>query len=172
MPTPKSRTYTTSWMVGPNPSVLWMFHPNISSSAMHIDQEKLKMENANLVQAFREKSRKHQQTQELYDRLKRKEMTAATQSAAFESVDEVLQSATSRQMPTNSINSHHVQQFRSNPRAPSQPPLDYTGTERLHNHQRVGSGGMMPPPSLHAGAGYRTSAYGSRKSALSFAGVK
>lgn len=138
---------------------------------MHIDQEKLKMENANLVQAFRDKSRKHQQTQELYDRLKRKEMTAATQSAAFESVDEVLQSATSRQMPTNTSNSHHSQQFRSNAGAPSQPPLEHIGTERLHNHQRVRSGGMMPPPSLRTGTGYHTSAYGSCKFALTFAGV-
>lgn len=171
MPTPNSKTYTTSWMVGPNSSVPCVFHSDISSSAMHIDQENLKMENANLVQAFRDKSRKHQQTQELYDRLKRKEMTAATQSAAFESVDEVLQSATSRQMPTNTSNSHHNQQFRSNARAPSQPPFDYIGTERLHNHQRVRSGGMMPPPSLRTGAGYHTSAYGSRKSTLSFADV-
>lgn len=143
---------------------------------MHIDQDKLKLDNANLVQAFREKSRKHQQTQELYDRLKRKEMTAATQSAAFDSVDEVLQSAGGRQMQPNTNNSHHIQQFRLNPRAPSQPPLpqfaqDYTGTERLHNHQRGGSGGMMPPPPVRAGAGYHSSAYGSRKSVPSFANV-
>ncbi|KAL8830451.1 MAG: hypothetical protein Q9170_005734 [Blastenia crenularia] len=63
---------------------------NQKISGLQIDREKLQSENNSLVSAFREKSRKHQQTQELYDRLKRKEMTAATQSAAFESVDEVL----------------------------------------------------------------------------------
>ena len=152
------------------------FRSNSSFPAIHIDQDKLKMDNANLVQAFREKSRKHQQTQELYDRLKRKEITAATQSAAFESVDEVLQSATGRQMPSNGNNSHHIQQFRSNPGAPSQPPLqqftqDCTGTERLHNHQRGGSGGMMPPPLVRTGVGYNNFAYGSRKSVHSFASV-
>ncbi|SLM40206.1 hypothetical protein LPUS_10952 [Lasallia pustulata] len=138
---------------------------------MHIDQEKLKMDNANLVQAFREKSRKHQQTQELYERLKRKEMTAATQSAAFESVDEVLQSAGGRQMPANIAESYPVPQFRSNPRAPSQPPLpqfnqNYTGTERLHGHQRDGSGGMMPPPPGRPGAGYNNPTYASHNEVM------
>lgn len=56
---------------------------------MQMDQDKLKSENTNLVLSLRDKQRKHQQTQELYDRLKRKEMVAATQSAAFDSVDEV-----------------------------------------------------------------------------------
>ena len=54
----------------------------------------LKTDNANLVNALREKNRKHAQTQELYDRLKRKEMAAVTRSAALDSADEtVLQSA-------------------------------------------------------------------------------
>jgi hypothetical protein len=64
---------------------------------MQLEQDKLKTENAKLANTYRDKNRKLQQTQELYDRLKRKEMTAATQSAAFESVDEVLQSVINRQ---------------------------------------------------------------------------
>ena len=127
---------------------------------MQMDQDKLKTENTNLVAAFRVKSRKHQQTQELYDRLKRKEMTAATRSAAFESVDEVLGSVSSRQ--------HTGVSHYPNPK-PYQPelrtlyqhslpqyPLNQNGVEQLHNpHQRNGSNGsggsgrnMMPPPPL------------------------
>lgn len=115
---------------------------------MQIDQDSLKTENTNLVAAFREKSRKHQQTQELYDRLKRKEMTAATQSAAFESVDEVLGNVSNRQA---FISSQHL------PRAQAQRDFhptngDHSGNHQANAHHRSGSnnsqknGGTMPPP--------------------------
>lgn len=57
---------------------------------MQIEHDKLKSENLNIMSALREKTRKQQTTQELYDRLKRKEMSAATQSAAFDTADELL----------------------------------------------------------------------------------
>lgn len=123
---------------------------------MQIDQDKLKTENTNLVVAFREKSRKHQQTQELYDRLKRKEMTVATQSAAFNSVDEVLGSISSRsfQDPGQPILS---QQYQSVSRPPGQQdfsrsPVDVHGQQQAYSHGRSGSNGsqgsreLMPPP--------------------------
>ncbi|MCJ1318893.1 hypothetical protein MMC15_004225 [Xylographa vitiligo] len=75
---------------------------------LHIEQDNLKTENTKLAIAFRDKSRKHQQTQELYDRLKRKEMTAATQSAAFDSVDEALQSVSNRQDPEGLVHQFHA----------------------------------------------------------------
>ena len=118
---------------------------------MQIDQDRLKAENKNLVTAFREKSRKHQQTQELYDRLKRKEMTAATQSAAFESVDEVLGNVPARQgfisSQHNSVlpGSHAQKNFQS-------PQGNRNGTEQFHTRRKSGSNGnqgngaMMPPP--------------------------
>ena len=115
---------------------------------MQIDQDKLKAENKNLVTAFREKSRKQQQIQELYDRLKRKEMTAATQSAAFETVDEVLGNVPGRQA---FVSSHH------NSGAPrlqedESPRRNGNGIEQFHAQRKSGSnesqsnGGMMPPP--------------------------
>ena len=110
---------------------------------MQIDQERLKAENKNLVTAFREKSRKHQQTQELYDRLKRKEMTAATQSAAFESVDEVLGNVPDRQ---GFASSHHN---TGAPRAHAQQDWNRDGVEQFHVRRKSGSndsGAMMPPP--------------------------
>lgn len=123
---------------------------------MQIDQDKLKTENTSLVAAFREKSRKHQQTQELYDRLKRKEMTAATQSAAFDSVDEVLGSISSRsyQDPNHPNVS---QQYQSVSRPPGQQdfyhsPVDVHGQQQMYTHGRSGSNGsqgskgLMPPP--------------------------
>ncbi|KAI4167747.1 MAG: hypothetical protein LQ343_006942 [Gyalolechia ehrenbergii] len=122
---------------------------NQKISSLQIDREKLQSENTNLVTAFREKGRKHQQTQELYDRLKRKEMTAATQSAAFESVDDVLGSVNARasqaRPPQHSFSSR-PQEHRDG----AQHPYDL-GQDL--NHNRVGSNGSsgrggatMPPP--------------------------
>lgn len=101
---------------------------------MDLEQESLKVENANLANTLREKSRKHQQTQDLYDRLKRKEMTAATQSAAYESVDEALNYASRR-------SGRHATEDAAAELA-----------NQLGGHRRDGSnssGGhrrMMPPP--------------------------
>lgn len=125
---------------------------------MQLDQDRLKNENTNLVAAFREKSRKHQQTQELYDRLKRKEMTAATQSAAYQSVDEVLGSVSSRQgqehnsgIPSfSSVRTHgQGQQFQFHGDREEQG----YGHERDNSNGSNGNGkdGMMPPPPRRPG---------------------
>lgn len=123
------------------------------TTVMQIDQDKLKTENTNLVVAFREKSRKHQQTQELYDRLKRKEMTAATQSAAFDSVDEVLGSISGRScQDPNQPNLSRQYQPNSRPPGRSHSPADAHGQQQVYGHGRSGSNGsqgskgLMPPP--------------------------
>lgn len=133
---------------------------------MEVDQDRLKVENKNLVTAFREKSRKHQQTQELYDRLKRKEMTAATQSAAFESVDEVLGNGTGRQGFVSAQRNSgaprvHAQQDFQSPRG------NRDGIEQLHvrrkssSNENQGSAAMMPPPLYRpGGTGSNTSSFG------------
>ena len=121
---------------------------------MQVDQERLKNENTNLVAAFREKSRKHQQTQELYDRLKRKEMTAATQSAAYQSVDEVLGSVANSgmsQYPNVGRAQGHGQQFLHHD--------NLNPTEQGYGRDRDNSNGsngnskdtMMPPPPRRPG---------------------
>ena len=120
---------------------------------MQIDQDKLKAENKNLVTAFREKSRKNQQTQELYDRLKRKEMRTATQSAAFDSVDEALgnvpgrQGFVSSQYNTGGPRAHAQKDFHS-------PHGIRDGSQQFHARRKSGSseiqgGGAMMPPPLH-----------------------
>ncbi|KAI4122810.1 MAG: hypothetical protein LQ338_005601, partial [Usnochroma carphineum] len=123
---------------------------NQKISNLQIDRDKLQSENTGLVNAFREKSRKHQQTQELYDRLKRKEMLNATQSAAFESVDEVLGNHTARPSQIRPAQ----QSFSTRPQGQRDaPPYQYDLGQDL-GHQRHGSNGsagnggvMMPPPS-------------------------
>ena len=136
---------------------------------MQMDQEKLKTENTNLVAAFREKNRKHQQTQELYDRMKRKEMTAQTQSAAYDSVDDVLGS---RSHPRSHDPLAPIEPYQSIPRPQGQRdvhhfPVDHNGIERLHTHQRSGSNGsrdnesrIAPPLRRPAGYGSHTASDG------------
>lgn len=116
---------------------------------MQIDYDKLKVENANILAAYREKSRKHQATQDLYDRLKRKEMTAVTRSAAFDSAEEVLQSVSSRQ---GAGGLGQDGQYLGADALIDQFPLGQTTGDITRNHQSDGGGGsreasrMMPPP--------------------------
>lgn len=134
---------------------------------MQIDQDRLKTENANLVAAFREKSRKHQQTQELYDRLKRKEMTAATQNAAFDSVDEVLGNVSSRPGYGHLSSSQHQAMPGPEGQRGFQPfAVNDSGIERVSRHQRSGddhsgnNGGMMQPPPLRRPGGLHNTTLG------------
>ena len=57
---------------------------------MLVDQDNLRRKNEELAQAFRDKSRKHSQTQELYDKLKRRVMLGQVQSAASDAVDNTI----------------------------------------------------------------------------------
>lgn len=131
---------------------------------MQVEQDRLKTENQSLVAAFREKSRKHQQTQELYDRLKRKEMTAATQSAAFDSVDDVLGSVSSRHAVNHHANQHH----RSPPRVHVSHNLQgYPSEHHGQIHDRTGSGnghgigGGVPTAHSRRMGGYESNSLGS-----------
>lgn len=135
---------------------------------MQVEQDRLKSENTNLIMAFREKSRKAQQTQELYDRLKRKEMTAATQSAAYETVDEVLGSVPrhDRDFAGNLAHFPNIgrpqgqQDFTQfTQMAGANDGLDHGfGRQRDENdggHRKDGI--MMPPPPPRRQAGYGNS---------------
>ena len=61
-----------------------------------MDQESIKKKHHDLLEAFREKSRKHNQTQELYDKLKRRTLLSHVKSAASNSVDQALHDASAR----------------------------------------------------------------------------
>ncbi|KAK9426067.1 hypothetical protein SUNI508_12611 [Seiridium unicorne] len=61
---------------------------------LSFDQQSLRRKNDELAQAFREKNKKLMQTQELYDRLKRKAMMGQMQHAAEDAVDSNLYSNT------------------------------------------------------------------------------
>lgn len=58
---------------------------------MALDQDNLRRKNDELTQAYKDKNRKLLQTQELYDKLKRKAMLGHIQDAASDAVDTTLQ---------------------------------------------------------------------------------
>lgn len=58
---------------------------------MAFDQDNLRRKNDELTQAYKDKNRKLLQTQELYDKLKRKAMLGHIQDAASDAVDTTLQ---------------------------------------------------------------------------------
>ena len=62
-------------------------------TGMQADQDNLKRKNEELTQVLREKSRKLLQTQELYDKLKRRAMLGQVQDAASDAVDETIQAS-------------------------------------------------------------------------------
>jgi E3 ubiquitin-protein ligase CCNP1IP1 len=65
----------------------------MSRADMLVDKDNLQRKNEELAQAFRDKSRKHSQTQELYDKLKRRFMLGQVQNAASDAVDHTIHSS-------------------------------------------------------------------------------
>ncbi|KAJ0113976.1 E3 ubiquitin-protein ligase CCNB1IP1 [Diaporthe amygdali] len=64
-------------------------------ASMALDHDSLNRKNEELVQAYKEKNRKLLQTQELYDKLKRRAMLGHIQDAASDAVDTTLQGGSS-----------------------------------------------------------------------------
>ena len=133
---------------------------------MALDNERLQSEQQKLKEALNDKDKLHQKAQDLHDRLKRKEMTAATQSAALDSVHHVFGSMANRQ---DSNQATLPLPYQSNARPHTAQPgfsplrMDYGGQQQLHNHhhrvRNVGSNisnsaGQMVPPQPIRGAGF------------------
>lgn len=137
---------------------------DLTSLGLHIEHDDLARKNHELVEAFREKSRKHIQTQELYDRLKRKALMTDVQTAASESVHHVLQSASGQRYTDRGGDARINQPYQATSQAQRQRQypqflVDHNGIERLQHHQRDGShgsggGGNMGPPPARFSAGY------------------
>lgn len=92
---------------------------------MALDQDNLRAKNDELAQAYKEKNRKLLQTQELYDKLKRKAMLGQIQDAATDAVDTTLQGGSEQHF------------------GPSMRPSHYT-----ERHDQTGD--MQPPPRMVA----------------------
>ena len=77
---------------------------------MNLDHDSLRRKNEELAQAYKEKNRKLLQTQELYDKLKRKAMLGHIQDAASDAVDTTLQGASSyaARQPDRGVYEHQI----------------------------------------------------------------
>lgn len=140
----------------------------LMSADMQADHERLQSENSRLVTAFREKSRKHQQTQELYDRLKRREMTAVTQSAASQSVDNILRTGSEAKALGYATSDPQVQQIsHRNLEDQTDPSIGPDNGSRGYQRQRsihsLSSNDRMPPPPLRRPATYDTTKFSGGK---------
>ncbi|POS88162.1 hypothetical protein EPUL_000322 [Erysiphe pulchra] len=60
---------------------------------MQSEQESLRQKNRDLAQQLRERTRKHHETQELYDKLKRRTLLGHVQDAASEAVEQTIQNS-------------------------------------------------------------------------------
>lgn len=114
-----------------------------------LDNDRLQTENQGLAAHLKDRTKKHQEVRDLYDRLKQKQMTTATQfaarNAAYESIEEA-ENATLNETPQShsgmnrvSLN-HHDREFG-------------THFHRQGGNNEQGREGMMPPPRFASGAG-------------------
>lgn len=105
---------------------------------MALDQDDLKRKNDELTQAYKEKNRKLLQTQELYDKVKRKAMLGQIQDAASDAVDTTLQVGAN--MGTHKTDCVELQGRYAQP----------FGTPMRQSHEMLEHSGVMPPQSRMA----------------------
>jgi E3 ubiquitin-protein ligase CCNP1IP1 len=109
---------------------------------MLVDQDNLRRKNEELAQAFRDKSRKHSQTQELYDKLKRRVMLGQVQNAASDAVNHTINAST---VSNNFIDP--TTGFDQRPR--QSPPFIEPQGNMMHQSSSTNDSGnltSMPPP--------------------------
>lgn len=114
---------------------------------MSVDHDNLRRKNEELVQAFREKNRKLLQTQELYDKLKRRDMLGQVQNAASAAVEHTIQASVNAgryvDRGENIGQSHNQKEQRM------QPPRFTAVQNSSMQYQGGGAGGggsTMAPP--------------------------
>ncbi|KAH8602068.1 hypothetical protein B0O99DRAFT_561201, partial [Bisporella sp. PMI_857] len=105
-------------------------------SALAVDQENLRRKNEELIQAYREKCRKQLQTQELYDKLKRRTMLVHVQDAASDAVDHTIQASVEANRFCDSAGPLSHQ--------PIQPP-NFQSQQRIDSAIDASSRTMEPP---------------------------
>ncbi|PVH80378.1 hypothetical protein DL98DRAFT_459741 [Cadophora sp. DSE1049] len=119
-----------------------------SISNMEADQDSLRRKVEELNLALREKNRKYLQTQELYDKLKRRAMLGQVQDAASDEVDNAIQASVSA--------NHFVDKVGNKTMRPPPPPL-FSGQQNTGVHRTGASGasgiasGMNAPQMARGG---------------------
>lgn len=110
---------------------------------MQIDQDTLRRKNDELVQAIREKSRKQLQTQELYDKLKRRAMLGQVQNAASDAVDHTIQASATANRYVDKLDEQSQRQ--------QAPLFSNQQSDPSHNQGSTGASSDMGPPNFRGG---------------------
>ncbi|TVY33995.1 E3 ubiquitin-protein ligase [Lachnellula subtilissima] len=114
-------------------------------SNMQVDQDSFRRKNEELFQALREKTRKHLQTQELYDKLKRRAMLGQVQNAASDAVDQTIQASVTANRYTDRLEEQNQH--------PPQPHFTNQQSISLQNSGPLDDGRNMGPPSFRGSNG-------------------
>ena len=126
---------------------------------MLVDQDNLRRKNDELGQALRDKSRKYSQTQELYDKLKRRAMLGQVKNAAFDAVDHTIQAS--------AVNNRFIEQTPSSDpslrRQPLSTNLQGNAMQTPRFNTNAGNLPSMPPPVARAGTTEGRSSYSSQE---------
>ncbi|KAL9107403.1 MAG: hypothetical protein Q9227_007687 [Pyrenula ochraceoflavens] len=126
-------------------------------SNLQLDQSTLVNKNRELYQMYTEKNKKHQQTQQLYDTLKRKILMSQVQNAASDSVNKTVDTLASAARADNHETHGELLRAEAVPEVrPQQSPNIDTETNALgvlQNHEQTDGDGRrsadilaMPPP--------------------------
>ncbi|EPE28458.1 hypothetical protein GLAREA_09579 [Glarea lozoyensis ATCC 20868] len=108
-------------------------------SNLQIQNDSLKLKNEELNNSYKEKSRKHMQTQEMFDKMKRRSMLGQVQDAASDAVENTIQASAAANRYVDRVNS----QARQRPVPPLFP--NQQGSS-VPNHG-AGHTNMAPPTS-------------------------
>ncbi|PBP21865.1 hypothetical protein BUE80_DR007313 [Diplocarpon rosae] len=114
-------------------------------SELQINDGNLRRKNEEVMQALREKNRKHMQTQELYDKLKRRAMLGQVQDAASDAVDHTINNSVAANRFADKFGSQNMR-----------PPPPLFSDQRNNGMQRssaMGTAGSNAAPQLHPHGG-------------------
>jgi len=107
---------------------------------LQLQNDSLKHKNEELSQSYKEKSRKHMQTQEMFDKMKRRSMLGQVQDAASDAVEHTFQASAAANRYVDRVGNQGQQ------RAP--PPPLFPGQQVSNTlNQGVATTNMGPPSS-------------------------
>ncbi|KAG2420513.1 hypothetical protein HFD88_000125 [Aspergillus terreus] len=117
-------------------------------SDMKKEHDQLQKKNQELVDMYREKSKKFTQITNLYNLLKSRSMRPQIQNAASDSISQTLKSLVPQNAaPMQSTLSNQPSTI-SSPRPPDVFPLNREGVDQIHRYQRSGTGSSKGKTSL------------------------
>lgn len=135
-------SYQVTW------SLKLEFSELIVRAEMQVDQDSLRRKNEELTQVLREKNRKLLQTQELYDKLKRRAMLGQVQDAASIAVEDTIHASTTANRFVDRVGVQ-IQRPTSHPIYQNAPNSGMQDSGRGANTGME----MGPPPINRAGDG-------------------